>query len=156
SLVDGRLNAHRVALPVAAGPGGLRRHDETSNRAELLVVAPRKLATPRDDRRQPLQLLAPDRRLDVSHPVVVADDRIVLEDHLRRAVTYGIGHAHAVLAKQAEGAVELRVVRRDHAAVAGRQQLARMKREAGDVAAGPPDWLPLALPRDLAADGARR
>ena len=58
-----------------------------------------------------------------------------------------VGHAHAVLAQQPELLIPLGVRRRDHAAVAGGQHLARVEREAGDVAVRPADPFPPASQR---------
>ena len=106
--------------------------------------------------RQPLELLPPNRRLDVRHPVVVADCRVRLEDHLCRAVTHGVGHAHRMLAQQPELSVPFGVARREHAAIARADHLSRMKRETRHVTVRATDLLPFAFPVDLAADGAGR
>ena len=66
-----------------------------------LLIARRSGRRGRDDGtqdRQPLKLLAPDGSLDIGHPVIEAHGEIVLEDHLLRAVSHRIRHAHAVLA----------------------------------------------------------
>ena len=44
------------------------------------------------------------------------------------------GTRHAVLAQQAEARIELGILRGQHAAIADGDHLARMKREAGDIA----------------------
>ena len=53
------------------------------SREQLRDSASASARRARDDLRQALQLLAADRRLDVGHAVVEADDRVRLEDHLR-------------------------------------------------------------------------
>ena len=73
--------------------------------ASRSLVSVRQFASPRDDLRQALQLLPPDRRLDIGHAVVVADRRIRLEDDLARTVADRVGHAHRMLPQQAELAV---------------------------------------------------
>ena len=68
-----------------------------------------------------------------------------------------IRHVHAVLAQQAESGIERRVGRGQHAAVAGREELARVKRKAGDVAVRTTHPLPQPVrAANLAAGGAGR
>ena len=95
---------HAVALPVGARPLRLeRRRRRRRSPASSARVPVGRLATPGDDpsgRRS--QLLTADRRLDVGHPVVEAEHRVLLEDHLGRRVPDAVVHAHPVLAQQAE------------------------------------------------------
>ena len=58
------------------------------------------------------------------------------------------------MTQEPELAVERGVCRGQHPAVAGGQQLAGMKREAGNEAVRPPDPLPLPVPLDFATHGA--
>ena len=118
-------------------------------------VGVRQFSSFGDDPRQTFQLLAPDGGLNVRHSVVVANRRIRLEDHLIRPVAHRIRHAHRVLAQQAELAIPFRIARRDHAAIAGADHFARVKGKASDVRVRPTDLLPLPVPQDFAADGAR-
>src|SRR6187200_892782 len=69
---------------------------------------------------------------------------------------YGVGHAHAVLTQETELPIEIRIRSRQHATVTGRQQLTRMKREAGDEPARMPNALPAIVPANLTPDGTRR
>ena len=61
-----------------------------------------------------------------------------------------------MLAQQAELRGRVGVGGGQHAAVAGRDHLARVEREAGDVAVRLADPLPAAVPADLAAERRRR
>ena len=110
--------------------------------ASRSLIARRQLPAPRDDRRQPFQLLAADRRLDVGQPVVEADDSDRLDDDLRRVMTHGVGHAHAVMPQQPELARLARRSpssacrrRRSTAACAGGTRSRRRRRAAGRCAA---------------------
>src|ERR1700730_14742943 len=67
-----------------------------------------------------------------------------------------IRNTHSVLAQHLEFGVPFGIRRREHAAIPGAHNLARMKRKAGDVTARPSDLLKLAIPCDLAAHRARR
>ena len=154
SLVAVIRQPHAVALPVGPRPIRFEWQRDSRNVRQQRPVRVRQLASPGNDLRQALQLLAPDRGLDVGHAVVVADRGVRLEDHLRRAVPHRVRNTHRMLAQQAELLVPLGVARRDHAAVAGADDLARVERKAGDVAVRPADLLPLAIPEDLAADRA--
>jgi hypothetical protein len=82
-LIDPGADADGVALPVASTPLRLAGDDDAINGLQPCLIPRRKLAPPGDDRRQALQLLASDGRLDVCHPVVVAGNHIFLEHHLR-------------------------------------------------------------------------
>ena len=138
---------HAVALEVAGAHSG--SSGGTIPRLSFSSWCSGCEATPRgDDLRHALQLLASDRRLDVGHAVVVADLGMRLEDHLWRGVAHGVGNAHAVLAKPAETGGPSRHCRQ-HAAVAGADDLARMEREAGDVAVRLADFLPPAVPQRI-------
>ncbi len=108
-----------------------------------------------DDVGHPLQLLAADRRLDVGHPVVEPDDRVLLEDHLVGAVAHSVADAHPVLAQQSELVVDsaLSVVSIPPSPVV--ITLRGWKEKQAIVAVWSPDVLPSAVPPDLAADGAR-
>ena len=86
--------APRPAPPAAATPSRpaeQRRHSAAASARRCAMISG-----------QPLELLAADRRLDVGHAVVEAEHRVLLEDHLRAAVPHRVGHAHPVLAQQAE------------------------------------------------------
>src|SRR5262249_50684148 len=92
--------------------------------------------------------------LQVGHAVVEAEHLVRLEDDFRRAVSHGVGNAHAVLPPQPEAGIPFRTGRRDHPAVAGRNDLARMERKTGDVAVRFADSLPPAIDAYLAPDRA--
>ena len=77
-----------------------------------------------------------------------------LEDHLVGVVAHGVRHAHAVLAQQFEFGGPAGVRRGQHAAVAGRHDLARMEGEHGDIATHAADLFPLSVPLDFRARGA--
>src|ERR1700730_11706027 len=66
----------------------------------------------------------------------------------------GIRNAHAMLPEPPEASVPVRVVRRQHASVAGAHHLAGMKRETRYIAKRLADLPPQALNAYLTADGA--
>ena len=150
-LVEPVRQAHAETLPVGTRPGRLEGQGDPLHAGELFGIAQRELTAALDGGGQAFELLAAHRSLDVGEPVVVADRWIALEDHLARGVPRRVRHAHAVLPQEAE--LRIPVVARggEHPAVARREQLARMEGEAGDVAMGPADALPFAVPEDLAA-----
>ena len=131
----------------ARGVWQLRHLRQTRRRTNAAIC--RRSATMSGRR---CKLLASDSSLDVGHPVVVPEHRMLLEDDRVRAVPLAVVHAHPVLAKQAERRVEFRIVGGQHPAVTGTDHLARMEREAGDSPVRPADLLPGAVPEDLAAD----
>ena len=155
-LIERRLEANGIALPVGARPRRLRCRDDAGNASQQLAVRRRQRAAPLDDRGQTRELFTADRRLNVGHPVVEGLHRIFLEHDLGRSVTDGIWHGHAVLPQEAERRIQRRAARRQHATVARGQQLARVEREAGDVAVRPAHTLPSPVPQQLAADRAGR
>ena len=71
-------------------------------------------------------------------------------------MTNDVRHAHALLSQEPELAVPVPARGCQHAALAGRDQLAGVKREAGDVAVRLADPLPAAFQEQLAANGAGR
>ena len=95
---------------LAASSNEMRVRVEASAKNST-TVRPRSAGVRRmgQDLRQPLELHAPDRGLDVGHAVVEADLRVLLEDHLPGRVPHRVGHAHRVLPQQAELPVQLRV-----------------------------------------------
>jgi hypothetical protein len=64
-------------------------------------------------------------------------------------------HTHRVLAQAADARGDGRIRRGDHAAVAGRDDLARVKGKAGDGAVRAADAFPAVVDLDLAAERAR-
>ena len=60
-----------------------------------------------------------------------------------------------MLAQQTELPIQHGIRRREHPAVAGREQLAGMERKTGDLAMRPADALPPAVPENLAASRTR-
>src|SRR5205823_10401384 len=80
ALVAAVREPDAVALPVAPGPGRLLRPDQAGDASQELVVAVGLGAAAVDDRGQPLELLAPDGRLQVCQPVVEAQLGVRLED----------------------------------------------------------------------------
>ena len=144
---------HAIALPVGAGPLRLEWQAQPFDVAEQFRVARSESPPAVHDIRQFRQLLASDCGLDVGHAVIEADGKIVLEDHLRRAVPHGVRDAHAVLAKQPELLVEFGIRGRKHPAFARRDHLAGMEGEASDPAVGLADSIPAAaVHADLASD----
>src|SRR5690606_7013425 len=147
---------HAVALPVGACPFRLdRRLDAVEFRQHSGVVGGPG-APAGDDRRQAFELLAPDRCLDVGHPVIVAANGIAFEDDLCAAVAQGVGHRHAVLSQQPEERVPLRVAGGDHAAVPDGDDLAWVEGEARDVCVRAADAIPGGVRPYLGTDGASR
>ena len=106
-LVNPVRQAHAVALPIGTRPFGLQRQKESLDIAQQLLIVGRQNPTTRYQFRQTPELLSSDRRLDIGHAIIVADGEIVLEHDLRRAVPHRVGDAHAVLAEQPKGVIEL-------------------------------------------------
>src|SRR5262249_36861990 len=146
ALIAAVGQAHAEALPVAARPFRLARQAQAADAGEERAVALGQRAADLNHLGEALQLLATDGRLDVGHAVVVADDRVRLEDHLARPVAHGVRHAHAVLPQQPALRVPAGVVGGDHAAVAGAHHLAGVNGEARDVAVRLAGLLPESLP----------
>src|SRR5690606_5869100 len=115
-----------------------------------------QFAAARDDVVETLELLAPDGRLYVGHPVVVAAFRIGFEHHLAAAMALEIRHRHAMLPPQPEPGVDGGAARGQHAALSGGDDLARMEREADDVAMRASDPRPGAVDENLRSDRAGR
>ena len=124
-----RRGSRSSASSCGRRPAG--RHDHARHAGEPIGVARRQLAPARDDRGQARQLLAPDRRLDVRHPVVEPQHRVLLLDHLRRPCRTVSGTLIPCCRSRRNRRSRSAIAGREHAAVAGRQQLARVKREAG-------------------------
>src|SRR5262249_47047761 len=67
---------------------------------------------------------------------------------------HGVGYTHPVLAKQAELAIQFRVLSSEHAAVAGGYHLARVERETRHGSMRAADPFPVLANLNLAADRA--
>jgi hypothetical protein len=94
--------------------------------------------------------------LDIGHPVVEPQLRVLLEDDGLRAVTRGVLHAHRVLSPEAKAPVKLGVVGRQHPAVTRGNDLSRVERETGHDSVGSSHALPTPVPKDLASRRASR
>ena len=158
ALIERRLQPHAVALPVGARPRRLRCGGNDAGNAARAAARTRPPARGAARRSPAAASAARGRSPPGCRSSGSCKPRLGYSSNttLRRGVADRVGHAHAMLTQQPELAIELGVRRREHPAVAGREQLARVKREAGDVAVRPADALPPAVPEDLAADGARR
>src|SRR5580704_19102191 len=132
--------------------GGFERRLKPDVVGKQFPIAAGERPAAGDDLRQTLELFPTNGSLNVGHAVVVAEHGMLLEDDLSRTVPHRVGNAHTVLAKHLEFGVPFVVRRREHAAIACAHDLARMEREARDIAAWAPDLLELAFPRYLAAD----
>ena len=124
---DWKLDVPQSGSATARRPGEL---------GDLLGVGRGDLATPRDDLRQPAQLDDADGGLQVRHPVVVADLEVLLRGREHAGVPGRGGHAHRVLAQAPRPLRPLGVGRREHAALARGDDLARVERPRRDVGAG--------------------
>src|SRR5262249_36574577 len=134
----GRLRTHtnHVRLEWMAASRRLARRSEMGESGQRLGVAMRERAATRQHARKLAELLDADRGLEIRHPVVEADLRIGLELDGGAAVAVEIGERHPVLAQQAQARGQGAVASGDHAALARRDALARMKAEAGQDAVG--------------------
>src|SRR4051812_7729022 len=142
------------ALPIGFGVGTIDRTGNAGNGGELHAIELGQVPPLFYHCRNALQLLATDRRLDVGQAVVETDLVIALEYDAAGGMALTVGHRHAVMAQPAKARGKLDVVGRDHAAIAGGQELARMEGEAGGDAEGAADLAPAFADADPAADRA--
>src|SRR5688500_6307429 len=71
-----------VALPIAARPSWLCREENTRKLCQLFRLVTGNLPAGLQNLRQSLELFAPYSGLQVGHPVIEANFRVSLEDHL--------------------------------------------------------------------------
>lgn len=135
-------------------PVGFGRQPEIGDITEKHVVAVSYLPAAADEFCEALQLLPTDCRLDIGHPIVIAEFRIGLEDYLVGPMAHGVWHGHGMLPPQAKPGIPVLVFCRDHSSIAGGEDLPGMKGETGRIPMGLADSLPFAVPQDLAPDGA--
>ena len=83
ALIAMARQPHAIALPVAARIGGLERRRKPDIVGEQFGVTLGEDAAAGDDLRQSLELLSPDRGLNVGHTVIIAEHRVLLEYDLR-------------------------------------------------------------------------
>src|SRR4051794_663793 len=126
-LIDPARQANAVALPIRLSPFWLVRQLQAFDVTEQFGITGGDCPTTSYQFRQPFKLFAANRGLNVRHPIIEADDKVVFEDNLCRIVPNRIRHAHAVLPQQPELAVELWIRRREHSTFTGRYNLARME-----------------------------
>ena len=98
SLFKTIQQANAIALPVASHAVCLGRKTQIRNIPEKGAIRRRHFPATTHKFRKTLQLFSPDRRLDISHPVVKAEFRIRLEDYAVGSMTDSIRHGHSVLA----------------------------------------------------------
>ena len=106
----------------SAGTNGVRI---SGNGERLVVYARRDLAASRQPRRQLPQLSEAERALDVGQPVVEAELDDLVEPRAARLRAPRLSASMPWLRKRPQPRRELRVVGRDHAALAGRDVLDR-------------------------------
>ncbi|HYK99119.1 MAG TPA: aminotransferase class I/II-fold pyridoxal phosphate-dependent enzyme [Candidatus Acidoferrales bacterium] len=104
---------------------------------QLLVVPRGLLAADAEQLVELAELHEADRRLDVGHAVVESELVVLLDDHAVGLVPLEVRHAHAVRAQLARAVGDRVVLGRDHDALAGRDDLARVEREHGLVRVRP-------------------
>ena len=112
---------------------GSRTARSPGTSASIAAVAVGQLAPPLHHRVELAELHEADRGLDVGHPVVEADLEVALEHRLPAAVAVGGADVHAVLAQPPGALGELGVARREHPALTGGEELARVERPRGEL-----------------------
>src|SRR5664279_354910 len=89
-LVQTVQQADTVALPIASGPFGFDRQPEIGDISKKRVISVSHLPAAAHEFWEALQLLPTDCRLDIGHPIVIAEFRIGLEDYLVGPMTHGV------------------------------------------------------------------
>ena len=145
-----------ITLPVASRPLGFLRRQNFWNCGEQFLILRGKDSALGDHLRHALELLASYGCLNVGHPIIVTDAEIGLEDHLFGIVPRRIRNTHAMLTKEPELPVPIRVRCCDHSAIACGEEFARMKGETRHIAMRFSNLFPIAIPQNFAPQGARR